>query len=52
MRGFGQRGRKTQLKDYLRKESIDVICLQETIKQSFTDQELKSIVLGETFHWS
>jgi hypothetical protein len=36
----------------MRKENIDVICLQETIKQSFTDQELKSIEPGETFHWS
>jgi exonuclease III len=52
MRGFGWRGRRTQLRDYLRKENIDVICLQETIKQSFTDQELKSIEPGETFHWS
>jgi exonuclease III len=52
IRGFGRRGRRTQLRDYLRKESIDVICLQETIKQSFTDQELKSIEPGETFHWS
>jgi hypothetical protein len=34
----------------MRRESIDVICLQETIKQSFTDQELKSTEPGETFH--
>jgi hypothetical protein len=36
----------------MRKENIDVICLQETIKQSFNDQELKSIEPGEPFHWS
>jgi exonuclease III len=48
-RGFG---RRTQLKDYLRKEKIDIICLQETIKTEFTDQELRSIEPGETFHWN
>jgi exonuclease III len=52
IRGFGRRGRRTQLKDYMRKENIDVICLPKTIKQSFTDQELKSIEPGEPFHWS
>jgi hypothetical protein len=36
----------------MRKENIAVICLQETIKQAFTDQELKSIEPGETSHWS
>jgi hypothetical protein len=36
----------------MRRESIDVICLQETIQESFIDQELKSIEPGETFHWS
>jgi exonuclease III len=50
IRGFGRRGRRSQLKDYMRKENIDVICLQETIKQSFTNQELKSIEPGEPFH--
>jgi hypothetical protein len=29
-----------------------VICLQETTKSSFTDQELKSLEPGEAFHWS
>jgi exonuclease III len=51
-RGFGRCGRRTQLKDYLRKEKIDIICLQETIKSEFTDQELRSIEPGETFHWN
>jgi exonuclease III len=36
----------------MRKKNIDVIFLQETIKQSFTNQELRSIEPGETFHWS
>jgi exonuclease III len=31
MRGFGRRGRRTQLKDFIRKEQLDIIFLQETI---------------------
>jgi exonuclease III len=51
IRGFGVRGRRTMLKDYLRKHRIDIVCLQETIKQDFTDQELRSLEVGETFVW-
>jgi exonuclease III len=43
IRGFGRCGCCSQLKDYIRKEKIDVVCLQEMIKASFTDQELKSL---------
>jgi hypothetical protein len=32
MRGFGQSGRKTQVKEFVRKESLDVIFLQETMR--------------------
>jgi exonuclease III len=51
IRGFGVRGRRTMLKDYLRKHRIDIVCLQETIKQDFTDEELRSLEVGETFVW-
>jgi exonuclease III len=50
--GFGRRGHRTQLKEYIIKEKIDVVCLQETIKLAFIDQELKSLEPGEAFHWS
>jgi exonuclease III len=43
IRGFGVRGRRTMLKDYLRKHRIDIVCLQETIKQDFMDHELRSL---------
>jgi exonuclease III len=49
MRGFTQSGRRTQLTEYIRKESIDAIFLQETIRQDFTDQELRKLVNGEIF---
>jgi endonuclease/exonuclease/phosphatase family metal-dependent hydrolase len=51
MRGFGQNGQKTQVKEFVRKENLDIIFLQETMRQDFTDQELRGIVNGELFHW-
>jgi hypothetical protein len=51
IRGFGRSGRKTQIKELARKEAADVLLLQETIRQDFTDQELRSLVNGEVFHW-
>jgi exonuclease III len=51
IRGFGRRGRRTLLKDYLRIHKIDLVCLQETIKQDFTDQELRSLEVGDKFFW-
>jgi hypothetical protein len=51
MRGFGKSGRRMQLKDYIQKEKIDAIFLQETMCQDFTDQELRNLVNGELFHW-
>jgi exonuclease III len=50
-RGFGRSGRKTQLKDYIKKERIDIIFLQETMRHDFTDQELRNLVEGEQFVW-
>jgi exonuclease III len=49
IRGFGRRGRRTLFKEFLRKHRIDVVCLEETIKQDFTDLELRSLEVGEKF---
>ena len=51
IRGFGCKGRRTLLRELLRKHRIDVICLQETIKQDFTDFELQGIEAGDKFFW-
>jgi exonuclease III len=51
MRGFGRSGRKTQLRDFISKEQLDIIFLQETMRQDFTDQELRGLVNGKLFHW-
>jgi exonuclease III len=50
MRGFGRSGRRTQLQDFIKKERLDIIFLQETMRQEFTDQELRSLVSGDLFH--
>jgi exonuclease III len=51
IRGFGRRGRRTLLKDFLRLHRIDIVVLQETIKQDFTDAERRSLEIGEKFVW-
>lgn len=40
MRGFGARGHRNQLRDYVRDANIDLIYLQETIKISFSPHTL------------
>jgi endonuclease/exonuclease/phosphatase family metal-dependent hydrolase len=51
-RGFGNRGRRNQLKDYLHKYKVDIIFLQETIRQEFTLQELEGFEFGDKFYWT
>jgi hypothetical protein len=51
MRGFGSSGHRTQLKELIRKDQIDITFLQETIKQDFTDQELCGLVWRKLYHW-
>jgi endonuclease/exonuclease/phosphatase family metal-dependent hydrolase len=36
MRGFGRSGPRTQLKEFIKKERIDIVFLQETTRQDFT----------------
>lgn len=51
IRGFGHAGRRTQLKEYMRKEDIDIVGLQETMKVDFRLDELLSIDPLERFEW-
>ena len=51
IRGFGRSGRRTLIKDLLRNHKIDIVCLQETIKQDFTDFELQGLEVGEKIYW-
>jgi endonuclease/exonuclease/phosphatase family metal-dependent hydrolase len=40
------------LKDYLQKYKVDIIFLQETIRQEFTLQELEGFEFGDKFYWT
>ena len=51
MRGFGQRDRRRQLRQFLRQTRVDVIGIQETIRSDFSDAELASLVGGLPFVW-
>jgi exonuclease III len=52
IRGFGQQGRRTQLKDFMRDHRLDILGLQETIKQDFSTAELRSLECGQPFVWN
>jgi exonuclease III len=52
IRGFGRRGRRNQLKDFLRINKVDIVFLQETIRQDFSLAELDSLEVGHKFFWS
>lgn len=49
IRGFGAAARRRQLKDHIASEKIDIVGLQETIKQEFSDSKLCDIVGGLPF---
>jgi exonuclease III len=52
IRGFGREGRRSQLRDYIRTNRLDIIGLQETIKQDFSTAELRSLEVGGLFAWN
>jgi hypothetical protein len=52
IRGFGQQGRRSQLKGFMRDHRLDILGLQETIKQEFSTAELRSLECGSPFIWN
>ena len=50
IRGFGRPGRRTHIKDFISRERLDFVGLQETIKSSFSTAELMSIDPGGSSH--
>ena len=50
-RGWGHRGSRTQLKEYMARERINVVALQETIKYDFSYRELLSFDPLQRFSW-
>ena len=51
MRGFGHAGWRTQLKEFIRNEEIDVVGLHETIKADFIHRDLLAVDPLEHFVW-
>ncbi|KAI5017045.1 hypothetical protein ZWY2020_037423 [Hordeum vulgare] len=50
IRGFGLSGRRRQLIEYMHQEEIDIVGLQETIRQDFSMLELQSLSCHQ-FAW-
>ena len=50
MRGFGQDDRRYQLIRYIREEEVDIVGIQETIKQDFSIHELQGLS-SHKFPW-
>lgn len=51
IRGFGARGRRDQIQDLVRDANVDLVCLIETFKASFSNNELSSIAGADCFVW-
>jgi exonuclease III len=52
IRGMGQLGRINQLREFLTQEKVDIIGIQETIKQEFSVRELNWISSNCCFQWN
>jgi exonuclease III len=51
IRGLGKPARMRQLSEQIIKEKVDVVGVQETIKQSFLLRELQRLNLGGEYNW-
>lgn len=51
VRGLGKAYRRNWVKDHVMLEDLDVVALQETIKQDFSDVELKELGGNRDFCW-
>jgi hypothetical protein len=52
IRGFDQQGHQTQLKGFMRDHRLDILGLQEAMKQDFSTAELRSLECGNPFVWN
>ena len=51
VRGLENVARRGQVRNYILKERIDIVGLQETVKQDFSDHELNELAGGLNFIW-
>jgi exonuclease III len=51
IRGLGKTARMRQLSELMIKEKVDIVGVQETIKQSFSLRELQRLNQGGEYNW-
>jgi exonuclease III len=51
IRGLGKSRKRNLVKDHIMLEDMDLVAIQETIKQSFEDKELKEMSGNKEFSW-
>lgn len=51
VRGLGKAYRRSWVKNHILSEDLDIVALQETIKQDFSDFELKEMAGNRYFSW-
>lgn len=49
VRGLGKAHRRRMVRNHILQENLDIIVLQETIKQDFSDSELKEMEGNKEF---
>jgi hypothetical protein len=49
--GLGKGSRRRQVKEFIEEHNLEVVGLQETIRESFTDRELLEIAGSRNFSW-
>ena len=51
VRGLGKPARRAQVREYVAREKIDIIGLQETVKTEFSNQDFQEIGGMTAFYW-
>jgi exonuclease III len=51
VRGLNSGGRRRQLRELMNKYQVDVVCLQERIKQKFSSRDLVGLARGQDMSW-
>lgn len=52
VRGLGKGSRRRQVREFINDHNLEVVGLQETIKNSFSDAELLELAGNRNFSWS
>lgn len=51
VRGLGKAYRRNWVRDHIMGEDLELVGIQETIKESFSDKELKEMAGNKNFSW-